>query len=77
MTSLDATLRRCALREGPHSVSVTRADVDDSGWNDLTVRELIDESLKAQRADHPTRAYWLARAAVQRYERLLREGRRS
>jgi hypothetical protein len=78
MTSTRALLRKLRFRPGSHNVRIERADVLDADeFNDLTVRELIDESFRAQHAGDAKRGHVLALAAAARYMRLLREARKS
>jgi hypothetical protein len=78
VTSTRALLRKLRFRPGHHRLTITRADVLDADeFNDLTVRELIDESFRAQHAGDAKRGHVLALAAAARYQRALKIARKS
>jgi hypothetical protein len=73
-----STLRACRIREGTHHVRITKTDVEVAyDWHDLSIRELLNESLRAQHAGDARRGWLLATAAAVRYRRALREARRA
>jgi hypothetical protein len=77
MTSTLATLKRVRFREGSHHIVISKHDCEDAcEWMDLSVEELLRESMKAQRAGDARRGWLLSVAAVRRYNRARHEALR-